>query len=290
MRLGLIMRGAGACAAVNVGVLEVLLSRGLDVYAVCGVNGGAWFAAQYISGMDMTSMKKSLSLLSRGAGTMLRGCYPAGWLFRGRKAWLCEGNRINHLLKLQTGEKLLALCSRRGIFPLRVASTGRRIIFSTCAYAQGREAMLSQQATVSFAARAAMARPPLIAPLPWGGSWLLADEDAVWSAQQLLQLGADRVLIVDPRPALSRELDALELASVTGGFSLEEAESCVTGLFTIRIPPYIGALDFKKMPEIAQIGYEAAQTQLDAALEKLGMTQCRILPFKARAQQAVILR
>ena len=150
--------------------------------------------------------------------------------------------------------------------------------------------MLSQQATVSFAARAAMARPPLIAPMPWSGSWLLADEDAVWAAQQLLQLGVDRVLIVDPRPALSRELDALELASAAGSFSLEEAESPVTGLFTIRIPPRMGALDFKKMPEIAQLGYEASQTQLDAVLEKLGMAQCRILPFKARAQQAATLR
>ena len=150
--------------------------------------------------------------------------------------------------------------------------------------------MLSQQATVSFAARAAMACPPLIAPLPWGGSWLLADEDAVWAAQQLLQLGADRVLIVDPRPALSRKMDALELALVTGSFSLEEAESPVTGLFTISIPPHMGALDFKKMPEMAHIGYEASQTQLDAVLEKLGMARCRILPFKARAQQAAILR
>lgn len=290
MRLGVIMRGAGACAAANVGVLEAFFSRGLDVYAVCGVNGGSWFAAQYVSGMDMTSMKESLSFLKRINGGMLRAHCPARLLFQGRRAWLCEGNRINRLLKLQTGEKLLALCSRRGIFPLRVASTGRRIVFSTCAYAQGREAMLCQQATVSFAARAALARPPLLAPLPWGGSWLLADEDAVWAVQQLLQLGADRVLIIDPRPALSRNLDALELASAPGDFSLHEAESSVTGLLTIRMPPRIGALDFKETPEIARIGYEAAQAQLDAALEKLGMAQCRILPFKAREQQAAILR
>jgi len=284
MRLGIVMTGTGALAAANVGVLRLISERGIPVHAVCGVQCGAWIGALHAAGYDVRDMEKTFAKVSAGAGRLFRAQHAAQSLTSGKRAWLCEGKGIDHLLKVQTGEMLLGLCVRRAIFPCRIASSGKRVIFATRAYACGRLCEMTQQATVGFAARAAMANPPFLAPLPWAGSWLLPEEDTSWAAQQLTFMGADCVLIIVPHTDGSRGMDALELAAAHRSWQQEGESNQAAYVLRTQMPPGVHALEYRKMAEIVQAGYDAAQARLDAALMKLGMTQCRILPFRARAQ------
>ncbi len=283
MHLGIVMRGTGALAAANAGVLRLLRERGIGVYAVCGMHFGAWTAMQVACGYGVQEMEEAL-LRAASAGRRLLGAqHSSRALLSGARAWMSDGAPLQRLMRLEMGERLLALCAPRAIVPCRLAATGRRVVFSTCAYAQGRDVQLTQQATVGFAARAALACPPVISPMSWSGSWLLPEADTAFAADQLLRIGADRVLIVDPRPAPSRRLDAMELACAAGGWDVDAAEGKECGILRVTMPAHWGALDFARMRDAAQIGYEAASVQMDALLHQLGMAQGRVLPFRARA-------
>ena len=61
----------------------------------------------------------------------------------------------------------------------------------------------------------------------------------------------------------------------------EETEA--TAVLRVCMPQGVHALDYHRTAQVMQSGYEAAQAGIDAALQKLGMTQCRILPFRTRA-------
>ncbi len=284
MRLGVVMTGTGAFAAANVGVLRLLEERAIEIYTVCGMQGGAWTAALHVAGYDAGRMEQALLHAGSGGGRLFRAQHAARSLMSGKRTCLCEGKGIDRLLRIQMGERLLGLCARRGIFPCRIADNGKHIVFATNAYACGRTYEITRQATVGFAARAAMGNPPFLSPLPWAGSWLLAEEDAAWAAQQLIYMGADRVLILHPCAANHGEMDALELAAAHRRWMQEsECGQSAMALFA-QMPAGVHALDYHKIPQIMKAGYEAAQAKLDAALRELGMTQCRILPFRARVQ------
>ena len=282
MRLGIVMMGTGVCAAANAGVLRLLEERAIEIYAVCGMQDGAWTAALHVTGYDAQGMEKALVHGVGGSGRLFQAQHSSRAILSGKNGWISDGKRIDRLIKIQTGEKLLGLCGRRGIFPCRLASSGKRVIFTTCAYACGRACELAQQATTGFAARAAMANPPFLAPLPWAGTWLLAEEDAAWAAQQLIQMGADRVLMINPRAQSDGKMNALELASARRSWAMDNEETETTTVLHVCIPQGVHALDYQQIESVVQAGYEAAQAGIDAALQKLGMTQCRILPFRAR--------
>ena len=50
MRLGVVLTGAGACAAASAGALTWLLDAGVSPCAVCGMQAAAWPAALYLAG------------------------------------------------------------------------------------------------------------------------------------------------------------------------------------------------------------------------------------------------
>lgn len=284
------MLGTGAYAAANAGVLRVLSERAIEPYAVCGMQDGAWMAALHIGGCDAAQIDHAIAVMAHGEGRIFRSGHSSGALLSGKAASLCDGKAIERLLKIQSGERILGVCDHRGIFPCRIAANGRRVVFTTRTYASGGECELTQHATLGFAARAAMACPPFLSPLPWLGSCLLPEEDSAWAAEQLLRMGADRVLIVEPRAAMGRDMDALELATARRRWSAGDVGKLAAAVIRIPMPVTVGALDYSSMPQLAQIGYETASVQMDAVLQGLGMTQCRILPFRARVPQTVSRR
>lgn len=284
MRLGIVMLGTGAYAAANIGVMSALSSRGIVPYAVCGMHFGAWIAAQHLCGYDVHEMEEALRIAARAGKRLLPVRHSAGAMLGGRESAICEGTPLNRLLRAQTGERLLGLCERRGIFPCRVASSGQRVVFSSQPYAQGRDISLTLQATVSFACRAAMAQPPFLSPMPWLGSALLPEEDVSFAAGQLFCMGVDRVLIVEPRSAMAHEPDALELAASQRRWIMEEALPQGTGVLRIMMPLEASTLQFERMPRIAEAARAAAEAQLDSVLQGMGMAMCRVLPFRPRAQ------
>ena len=279
------MLGTGAYAAANAGALKSLRARGIEPYAVCGMHMGAWIAGLHLCGYDESEMEAAISFAA-GKGRRLIAVRRSGdSSLIGRERWSCSSMLISRMIHAQLGERLLGLCDRRGVFLCRSAANGRRVVFSTRPYAQGTDVSLMMQASVAFAARAAMAQPPFISSMTWLGSPLIPEENPAYAVGQLLRMGADGVLVVEPRASASHEPDALELCPASRRWALEENLPERTGILRIMMPTDMGALSFKQMPRIAEAAFAASQTQLDGVLSGMGMAACRVLPFRTRAEQ-----
>ena len=278
MRLGVVFAGDGVHAAANLGVLEDLYARGMEPYAVCGIHAGAWPAALFGAGHDMENMKKALHQAARMGKRLADGPLTFPWKRGG--ASILRSGRIEHLLRAQTGDLMLALCPRRALFLCRAAVSGRRVIFSSQLYLQDAGALLSMQAGAGFAARAAMALPPFLPPKSWMGNALVPDGDTAFACGQLLAMGAQRVLVVLPVPSPRRAPDALDLAGQHAMHAAAGALPPDACMLRVTMPDTVGALSFDGMLLCGQAGREAAQAQLDALFERMGMAQCRVLPFR----------
>ena len=212
MRLGVVLTGAGACAAASAGALTWLLDAGVSPCAVCGMQAAAWPAALYLAGYDAGRLRDAAA---------------------------------------------------------QAARMGRRLLRADAS------------ASAGFAARAALARPPFVSALEWMGSPLLPLDDLPLACRLLTALGAQRVLVVAPQSALRHQPDALEQAS---GFFVPCARELGenVGVFRIPLPETLGALSLDRILPAMDVGREAAEHGMEAALERIGMPLCRVLPFRRR--------
>lgn len=285
MRLGVLMLGTGAHAAACVGVMAELAKRQVEPYAVCGMHAGAWPAALHVAGQDAQAMHASVAQAARMGKRLLQPNVSAGKILRHGRLALTDGMRVQRLLSAQAGQRILALCPRQGLFLCRTARSGHLLIFSTQAYVQQAGAMLNMQASVSFAARAAMAYPPFLPPVEWMGSPLLAEEDAALACRQLLAMGAHRVLVIAPQPSSRRRLDALDLTALSRRWNGEDVMPERTGILRVPMPDDAGALCFGRLSACEEAGRRAAELELDRLFEQMGMAFCRVLPFRRSGMQ-----
>lgn len=276
MRLGVVMTGTGAHAAACVGVMRELSRRGIAPYAVCGMGMGAWPAALCAVGLGAEDMEKALH---QAAGMGRKMVAPTAYERLWRKA-MPTGARLNHLLSVQTGQRVLSLCPGAALFPCRMARNGQRVLFSTRAFMQEASAMLAMQASVGFAARACLAAPPFLAPVQFMGSPLLGETDAAFCARQLLLLGAQRVLIIVPFPSPRRMPDALDLTGTALRLAGEQPLGEETGVLRIVMPESAGALSLEQLETCSEAGRCAAEQELDSVFDQMGMAFCRVLPFR----------
>lgn len=281
MRLGVVMMGLGAHAAANAGVMRVLEERGMEIHCVCGLHMGAWPAMLYTMGK---SAQETEDVLCRAAQMGRRLLGPSlslrAMLRRGENA-LCAGERLERLLIAQAGHRVLALCEKNAVFPCRLLRTGHRVGFSTRAFTQ-EGVMLSMQASLSFAARAVMALPPLLGVKEFMGSALIGESDAAFACRLLESMGAHRVLVIAPFAGARRKPDAFELAG-SALYGMESIERLThAGVIRIAMPEDAGAADFGRMAQCARAGYDAAREELDGILERMGMACCRVIPFERR--------
>lgn len=280
MRLGVLLMGTGAHAAACAGVLCELERRQIEPYAVCGMGAGAWPTALYLAGYDERRLHAALLQAQRMGARMLgvRFC-SAEALLRGRQSALADATRLEHLLCAQAGERIMAMSRRRGLFPLRAARTGRRVLLSTHVYEHEEGAMLTLQASLAFAARAGLALPPFLSPMEWMGSALLPETDVGFACRQLRAMGAHRVLVVYACASTARLPDALDLAGAMR-LGAPDARELPEYAALLRVQTDTGALSLNSLSVCAQAGQTAAQGELDGVFERLGMAFCRVLPFR----------
>lgn len=280
MRLGVVLTGIGACAAASAGALTWLLDAGVAPYAVCGMQAAAWPAALYLVGYDADRLRVAAVQAARAGRRLLTADASARDVLGMKKSAICRGRRLEKLLAAQTGERALGLCERQGVFLCRAARSGHVVAFCTQSMTQD-GAIVTLQASTAFAARAALSRPPFVSPMEWMGSPLLPMDDVPLACRLLQTMGAQRVLVVAPQTALSHQPDALEQAS---GFFMP----CVreiggnVGVFRIPLPEKFGALSLSDLLLGADAGREAAAQGMEAALMRLGMPLCRVLPFRRK--------
>ena len=280
MRLGVVLTGIGACAAASAGALTWLLDAGVAPYAVCGMQAAAWPAALYLVGYDADRLRGAAVQAVRAGRRLLTADASARDVLGMKKSAICRGRRLEKLLAAQTGERALGLCERQGVFLCRAARSGHVVAFCTQSVTQD-GAIVTLQASTAFAARAALSRPPFISPMEWMGSPLLPMDDVPLACRLLQTMGAQRVLVVAPQTALRHQPDALEQAS---GFFMPCAREMGgnVGVFRIPLPEKFGALSLSDLLLGADAGREAAAQGMEAALMRLGMPLCRVLPFRRK--------
>lgn len=284
MQLGIVMTGNGAHAAASAGVLQALVSRGIEPCAVCGMQGGAVPAALYLAGMSADELADAAGAAAHYGRKLLPLRRFTGRALACRGGMLLRGETLERLLIERTGGRLLSVCPRTGAILCRFVRTGRHVAFSTRAYMQETGALLCMQTSVGFAARAAAAMPPFLSPLSWMGSSLLPETDAYFACRQMLLLGAQRVLLI--RLYLSPRCmpDAMDLTAMAMAAPLSVAQDPRVGVLHVQMPDGIGSMDFDKMPACVQAGRLAADRELDRLFEEMGMAFCRVLPFRARQE------
>lgn len=280
MRLGVVLMGIGACAAASAGALTWLLDAGVAPYAVCGMQAAAWPAALYLVGYDADRLRGAAVQAARAGRRLLTVDASARDVLGMKKSAICRGRRLEKLLAAQTGERALGLCERQGVFLCRAARSGHVVAFCTQSVTQD-GAIVTLQASTAFAARAALSRPPFVSPMEWMGSPLLPMDDVPLACRLLQTMGAQRVLVVAPQTALRHQPDALEQAS---GFFMPCAREMGgnVGVFRIPLPEKFGALSLSDLLLGADAGREAAAQGMEAALMRLGMPLCRVLPFRRK--------
>ena len=280
MRLGVVLTGIGACAAASAGALTWLLDAGVAPYAVCGMQAAAWPAALYLVGYDADRLRGAVVQAARAGRRLLTADASARDVLGMKKSAICRGRRLEKLLAAQTGERALGLCERQGVFLCRAARSGHVVAFCTQSVTQD-GAIVTLQASTAFAARAALSRPPFVSPMEWMGSPLLPMDDVPLACRLLQTMGAQRVLVVAPQTALRHQPDALEQAS---GFFMPCAREMGgnVGVFRIPLPEKFGALSLSDLLLGADAGREAAAQGMEAALMRLGMPLCRVLPFRRK--------
>lgn len=280
MRLGVVLTGIGACAAASAGALTWLLDAGVAPYAVCGMQAAAWPAALYLVGYDADRLRGAAVQAARAGRRLLTADASARDVLGMKKSAICRGRRLEKLLAAQTGERALGLCERQGVFLCRAARSGHVVAFCTQSVTQD-GAIVTLQASTAFAARAALSRPPFVSPMEWMGSPLLPMDDVPLACRLLQTMGAQRVLVVAPQTALRHQPDALEQAS---GFFMPCAREIGgnVGVFRIPLPEKFGALSLPDLLLGADAGREAAAQGMEAALMRLGMPLCRVLPFRRK--------
>ena len=280
MRLGVVLTGIGACAAASAGALTWLLDAGVAPYAVCGMQAAAWPAALYLVGYDADRLRGAAVQAARAGRRLLTADASARDVLGMKKSAICRGRRLEKLLAAQTGERALGLCERQGVFLCRAARSGHVVAFCTQSVTQD-GAIVTLQASTAFAARAALSRPPFVSPMEWMGSPLLPMDDVPLACRLLQTMGAQRVLVVVPQTALRHQPDALEQAS---GFFMPCAREMGgnVGVFRSPLPEKFGALSLSDLLLGADAGREAAAQGMEAALMRLGMPLCRVLPFRRK--------
>lgn len=140
--------------------------------------------------------------------------------------------------------------------------------------------MLATQASISFAARACMGFAPFLAPVEYMGSPLLGETDLAFACRQLMLLGAQRVLLIEPTPSPRRTADALDLASGLLRMAAQQTYERDISVLHVPMPDTAGALSLTELEACARAGEAAAAASLDAVLDHMGMARCRILPFR----------
>ena len=205
MQLGILMAGEGIGAVGAIGVLRALRRKGIGVHAVCGMDAGAYPAALWACGMSENEMESCACVWAEKGNRLFEGHF-----FRAGEA-LFSGRAMARMLHAQTRGLALRDCERRVAF-VCMAVPGRRTVVFSPQQLDDNQRVWTDHAPIFFAARAAMATPPLWRCANFVGIPLCAHPDVREGIRALRSMGATQVLAVYPayvRSAPKTPLDIL---------------------------------------------------------------------------------
>lgn len=273
MHLGVLMAGEGMGALSAIGVLRALRRKGIGVHAVCGMDAGAYPAALWACGMDENEMLScACALAAKGkrlmdGASVWHGARPQDALFAGRV--------LTRMLQAQTQGIALRACERRAAF-VCMAVPGRKTVVFSPQETETKSSVWTDHAPVFFAARAAMATPPLWQAANFIGIPLCAHPDAREGVRALYRLGATHVLAVYPAYVRAAPQTPFDVPAWERTVALDAMLRCVSCL---RV----------ELHEIIRPVCEDAASCIRAG-ERCAMTHIDQIKWGSEAGKVVLLR
>ncbi|MFR2019937.1 MAG: hypothetical protein ACLS6G_05240 [Christensenellales bacterium] len=116
MRLGVVLTGAGACAAASAGALTWLLDAGVSPCAVCGMQAAAWPAALYLAGYDAGRLRGAAAQAALMGRRLLRADVSASAVLGMKKARCAAGGGWKSCWPRRQGSARWGCASGRAFF------------------------------------------------------------------------------------------------------------------------------------------------------------------------------
>ncbi|MCY0875329.1 MAG: patatin-like phospholipase family protein [Firmicutes bacterium] len=284
MKIGLCLAGGGASGGAHVGVLRALDEAGIAIDMIAGTSSGAMVAGLFAAGITTDQMLEMLPTLTRREIDIDRSLLTR-WLTRDRRGGLIRGEKLHTFLR--TAVQDIALTDVR--IPVAIVATdlqtGKEVIF--CSHdcpAPVVPAVLTdgtplwdvvQDVTLALAIRASISIPFIFQPVILG-TRMLADGGLVDNCpvEPTRAMGADFVIAADTiTPFLQRKtplplrVRALLQQVVNIGLARHAALAAREADVFLALPVGpIGALDFPRLSQVAERGYEYTKARIPAIM------------------------
>jgi len=241
LNIGLALSGGGARCAAHIGVLEVLHEEGIQIGMMAGTSGGSLVGCLYAAGVDLGTIKESLSQLK--------------WM---RMAKL-DFSKMGFLSSARIEDLIKRFTRKRQFFELNIplALVATKLMTG--------QSVVLKKGSILEAVRASCSIPELFAPVRVGKDLLvdggIADNLPVGVVGEM---GADLVVAVDcspeVEPAEPKNLFqvAHRLAFLLGRAKIEQSRREADVLISPEVG-HVDSMDYAHSRELISIGRIAAQ-------------------------------
>jgi len=273
MSWGLALGGGGIRGAAYIGILKVLAKNGLRPDFIAGASAGAVVSAFYAAGVSPEKME-SLAILgikgllgksSAGINAVIprikkQNMLPAG---------LFDGNTLERVLRNSLSNKNFSEL----IIPTAIIATdlgtGKNIAYSNERYPSKKSNVVFVPGTLLHeAVRASVSLPGLFVPKQICTRRLLQSGVTGSIPGVLLDMGAKRVIAVDPGLGQTKEADnMITVLLQTMDIINQELSALSNSRADLILKPDVscaGPLDFSSIPALIKAGERAAHDNLEA--------------------------
>lgn len=279
-QIGVAIAGGGVSGAAAVGVLRALAEAGISVSHIAGSSSGAVVAAMYALGYEVEELRSFIPLLTKKQldydrqgilrRLLRRQRYLDGWI---------KGHRLNRSFEHFTkGAKLSDVPLPLGVVATDL-STGRPVVFAQPGITVAPGIEVVHDASLADALQASCAIPVLFQPVRKFGH-ILVDGGVVMNCPVSIvrQMGASFVLSVDTVTAFANSKvgqlpSALSIFAHVVNITLRNQMAAEHERADAAFHPdvgAVGALDFHKIEQCIEKGYEYAVKHIPAIFSKMG--------------------
>ena len=294
LKVGLALSGGGARGAAHIGALRVLEQEGIRIDCIAGTSFGALVGGLYALGYRAVEIEQifarqdwsalfsnepdlSLAPLLARAKSRYQGELNFHGFLPELPGGLIAGQKLTEVLDLLTTERILAAAFDFDRLPIPFRAVATDIVNG--------EKVVFQRGTMTEAIRASIAVPLVFTPVEKDGM-LLVDGGLVDNlpTDVVRQMGADIVIAIDATsPLLEKDQikTFVEVMDQSIGLLMRRGVEENIKLADLVLRPELKdftVADYLRIPEIVQLGAQAAESRLGELKALLARVPARPMP------------
>lgn len=275
MSFGIVLSGGGAKGAAHIGILKALEENNLLPASIAGTSIGSIIGGLYSIGYKANDLEKILKSFSKNYYIFLDPCYPqyihSIFQFITRStitmSGLIRGNKLEMYFRELTKNKLISEANIKFISPCVDLITGKTVAYTSKSsnLPEIQNLIWEKDAYLHEVMRASSSLPAIFYPKRQK-KYLLIDGGISDNLpiNLLYSTGEKNILAVDLSQEYEKPNNSGLFELVVHSFEIMQLNSkrSLVGkekyLLSIRFPDEIELLDFRNMPKLVEIGYNAA--------------------------------